>query len=102
MATGIPAVSPELGTEEECSNTFFIEDQGCLVRTLEAQYPLVWTTLKKIGSQLDIKASFKPKKNGRTEADFTIENKGLSTAEDDWITINARNQTGSPANFTID
>lgn len=85
MSTGIPSVSPELGTEEECSDTFFINDIGCIVRTLDAQYPLVKTTFKKIGSQIDIHGT----KFNSNQANLKISNKGLSTASDTWITLNS-------------
>ena len=92
MSTGIPAVSPELGTEEECSDEFFIHDIGCIVRTLDAQYPLVKTTFKKIGSQIDIQASG----FDAGQANLKITNKGLSNASDTWITLN------SSSNFNLE
>jgi len=53
-ATGIPAITPEIGTKDKCSETFYIKTLDCITDTLDAQYPLVKTTFKKIGSQIDI------------------------------------------------
>jgi hypothetical protein len=69
---------------------------------LNDNFPLTMTTFKKIGSQLDIKATFKPWRNEtHTEVDFTITNKGLSIANDNWVTINALNATGAPTTFNL-
>jgi hypothetical protein len=48
-ATGIPAVSPEIGTTDPRTNTFFIRDLDVIVETVGENYPLVWATWKKIG-----------------------------------------------------
>ena len=54
-ATGIPSVSPEIGTSDPCSETFFMtKDLACVTSTIEAQWPLTKTMFKKIGSQLEI------------------------------------------------
>jgi hypothetical protein len=68
---------------------------------LNDNFPLTMTTFKKIGSQLDFKATFKPMNETRTEVDFTITNKGLSIAKDNWVTINALNATGAPTTFDL-
>lgn len=87
-ATGIPAVSPELGTLNPCSNTFFIKSIECIVETLDAQYPLVKATFKKIGSQLSIdtqNVDVERIEDGQTKATITITNKGLSNSEEGTI-----------------
>ena len=74
----------------------------CITNVLNDNFPLTMTYFKKIGSQLDFKTTFKPAINEtRTEVDFTITNKGLSIANDNWVTISALNATGDPAEFTI-
>lgn len=55
-ATGIPTITPEIGTTDKCSETFVMKTLDCITQTLGAQYPLIKTTFKKIGSQLNIDA----------------------------------------------
>ena len=84
-ATGITTITPEIGTKDKCSETFFIKTLQCITDTLDAQYPLVKTTFKKIGSQIDIHGT----KFNSNQANLKISNKGLSTASDTWITLNS-------------
>lgn len=100
-ATGIPAITPELGNNNTCSETFYIDSLDCITDVLNDNFPLTMTYFKKIGSQLDFKTTFKPVNETRTEVDLTITNKGLSIANDNWVTINALNATGAPADFTL-
>ena len=91
-ATGIPTITPEIGTKDKCSEEFFIKTLQCITDTLDAQYPLVKTTFKKIGSQIDIQASG----FDAGQANLKITNKGLSNASDTWITLN------SNSNFNLE
>lgn len=82
-ATGIPAVSPEIGTTDPRSETFFIKEMDVIVDVLDQNYPLVHSTFRKIGYQL------KPELLYTHELDDELQsvtlmwhNKGLSDSND--------------------
>ena len=52
-ATGIPAATPEIGTSDPRTNTFFIEDLDVIIDTLDANYPMTFNLFQKIGYELE-------------------------------------------------
>jgi len=82
-ATGIPAVSPEIGTNDPRTATFFIEDLDVIVDTLDQNYPLIFTAFKKIGYQLDAKVmTAKHEYDGTQSLVIEWTNKGMTDTND--------------------
>ena len=79
-ATGIPAISPELGTDDPATNSFRLDTPELVLDVLDQQYPIIEKTIEKLQAKVEFKqvgpASVDPETKAFT---FTVEirNKGL-------------------------
>jgi len=54
-ATGIPAISPELGTDDPATNSFRLDTPELVIDVLDAQYPVIEKTIEKLQSKIEFK-----------------------------------------------
>jgi len=47
-ATGIPAISPELGTDDKASEGFRLDTPELVIDVLDQQYPIIEKTIEKL------------------------------------------------------
>ena len=79
-ATGIPAISPELGTDDPATNSFRLDTPELAIDVMDQHYPIIEKTIEKLQAKVEFKqvgpASVDPTTKAFT---FTVEirNKGL-------------------------
>lgn len=84
-ATGIPAISPELGTDDKASEAFRLDTPELVIDVLDQQYPIIEKTIEKLQAQLEFKQVGPANVDPETKA-FTfvveIRNRGLKDMQD--------------------
>lgn len=79
-ATGIPAISPELGNNNPESNNFRLDSADLVIDVLDESYPMIEKTVEKLNARVEFKQAGPVEINPETN-DFTfsveIKNKGL-------------------------
>ena len=84
-ATGIPAISPELGTNDPETNHFRLESADLVIDVLDKSYPMIEKTVEKLNAKVEFKQVGPVEINPHTN-DFTfsveIKNKGLQDMKD--------------------
>ena len=84
-ATGIPAISPELGTDDPATNAFRLDTPELVIDVLDQSYPLIEKTIEKLQSKVEFKQVGPADVDPETKAfTFTVEirNKGLKDMKD--------------------
>lgn len=84
-ATGIPAISPELGTSDPASNGFRLDDVDVVIDVMDQGYPIIEKTMEKLRAKLEFKQIGKVEVNPETsEFRFQVEikNVGLTDMKD--------------------
>ena len=54
-ATGIPAISPELGTDDPATNAFRLDTPELVIDVLDQQYPIIEKTIEKLQAKIEFK-----------------------------------------------
>ena len=79
-ATGIPAISPELGSKDPASNNFRLESVELVLDVLDSSYPMIEKTVEKLQAKVEFK-QVGPVEVDYQTGEFTFEveikNKGL-------------------------
>lgn len=84
-ATGIPAISPELGTDDPATNAFRLDTPELVIDTLDQSYPVIEKTIEKLQAKIEFKQVGPADVDPETKAfTFTVEirNKGLKDMKD--------------------
>ena len=84
-ATGIPAISPELGTDDPQTRAFRLDTPELVIDVLDQQYPIIEKTVEKLQAKTEFKQVGPAQVDPDTKA-FTfkvkIMNKGLKDMKD--------------------
>lgn len=54
-ATGIPAISPELGTDDPATNAFRLDTPELVIDVLDQSYPIIEKTIEKLNAKIEFK-----------------------------------------------
>jgi len=84
-ATGIAAISPELGTDNPATNSFRLDTPELVIDVLDQQYPIIEKTIEKLQARLEFVQVGHADVDAETkEFSFTVEirNKGLKDMQD--------------------
>ena len=79
-ATGIPAISPELGTDDPATNSFRLDTPELVIDVLDQQYPIIEKTIEKLQAKVEFMQVGPARVNPEDKAfTFTVEirNKGV-------------------------
>lgn len=84
-ATGIPAISPELGTSNPESNGFRIDDVDVVIDVMDQGYPIIEKTIEKLRAKVEFKQASKIDINHHTnqfQFQVEIKNEGMTDMKD--------------------
>jgi len=81
-ATGIPAISPELGTKDKGSMGFRVDDEDLVIDIMDQGYPIIEKTMEKLKAKFEFKAIGTVKVDKETsEFKFLVDHKNIGLTD---------------------
>ena len=81
-ATGIPAISPELGTEDKGTMGFRIDDEDLVIDVMDQAYPIIEKTMEKLKAKFEFKPVGTVKVDKETsEFKFLVDHKNIGLTD---------------------